>query len=50
MDIVRDVALEQGVSIDEAGYHAAMEVQREQSKRPWKGTDVEHQAESVIDS
>jgi len=49
VDIVRDVAHEQGVSIDEAGYHSAMEAQREQSKRSWKGTDVEHQAQGVIE-
>ena len=49
VDIVRDVAFEQGLTIDEAGYHTAMEVQREQSKRSWKGSDVEHQSEGIIE-
>ncbi len=49
VDIIRDVAIEQGMTIDEAGYHAAMEVQREQSKRSWKGSDVEHLPEGVIE-
>jgi alanyl-tRNA synthetase len=39
VDIVRDVALEEGLSIDEAGFNAAMAVQREQSKKAWKGGD-----------
>ncbi|MDH3328572.1 MAG: alanine--tRNA ligase [Desulfobulbaceae bacterium] len=49
VDIVRDVALEKGITIDEAGYHKAMEAQREQSKRSWRGSDVEHLAEGVIE-
>ncbi len=49
VDIVRDVAIEQGMTIDEAGYHAAMEAQREQSKRSWKGSDVEHLPEGVVE-
>ncbi|GBE52341.1 alanine--tRNA ligase [bacterium BMS3Bbin14] len=49
VDIVRDVALERGAAIDEAGFHAAMEVQRQQSKRSWKGCDVEHLAPGVIE-
>ena len=49
VDIVRDVALEKGLAIDEAGFHAAMETQREQSKRSWKGSDVEHLEEGLIE-
>ena len=49
VDIVRDVALERGLSIDEEGFHTAMEVQREQSKRSWKGGDVDHLEEGVIE-
>jgi alanyl-tRNA synthetase len=37
VDIVRDVALEQGFSIDEPGFAAAMEEQRALSKKSWKG-------------
>jgi len=48
MDIVRDVALERGVTIDEPGFHAAMETQRQQSKRSWKAGDVEHLSDGVI--
>lgn len=49
LDIVRDVALEKGLTIDEAGFNAAMEGQREQSKRSWKGSDVDHLEEGVIE-
>jgi len=41
VDIVRDIALEQGLSLDEAGYHAAMENQRQQSKKSWKAAGLE---------
>jgi len=37
VDIVRDVALEQGFSIDEPGFARAMEEQRTLSKKSWKG-------------
>ncbi|MDX1776286.1 MAG: alanine--tRNA ligase, partial [Desulfobulbales bacterium] len=37
VDIVRDVALEQNFSIDEPGFARAMEEQRAQSKKSWKG-------------
>ena len=37
VDIVRDVALEQGFSIDEAGFARSMEEQRALSKKSWKG-------------
>lgn len=49
VDIVRDVALEKGLAIDEVGFNAAMETQREQSKRSWKGSDVGHLEEGVIE-
>ena len=42
VDIVRDVALEDGIAFDEAGFSQAMEQQRQQSRKSWKGTDVEH--------
>jgi alanyl-tRNA synthetase len=38
VDIVRDVALEQGFTIDEGGFSRAMEEQRTLSKKSWKGT------------
>jgi alanyl-tRNA synthetase len=37
VDIVRDVALEQKLTIDEPGFTRAMEEQRSQSKKSWKG-------------
>jgi alanyl-tRNA synthetase len=40
VDIVRDVALEHGLEIDEAGFTHAMEEQRIQSKKSWKGTSL----------
>ncbi|MDW7772353.1 MAG: alanine--tRNA ligase [Desulfobulbaceae bacterium] len=49
VDIIRDVALEKGITIDEAGYHRAMEIQREQSKRSWQSSGVEHLAEGIIE-
>ncbi|MEJ2689131.1 MAG: alanine--tRNA ligase, partial [Deltaproteobacteria bacterium] len=36
VDIVRDIALEHGISLDEGGYNAAMEERRQQSKKSWK--------------
>ncbi|MCF6290251.1 MAG: alanine--tRNA ligase [Desulfobacterales bacterium] len=36
LDIVRDVALEQGFSVDEAGFARAMDQQRQRSKQSWK--------------
>ena len=40
-DIVRDIALEKGLSIDEAGFNTAMETQRQLSKKSWKGAAME---------
>lgn len=37
VDIVRDVSIEEGYGIDEAGYNAAMEAQKAQSRKSWKG-------------
>ncbi len=42
VDIVRDVALERKITFDEAGFNQAMEQQRRQSRKSWKGTDVDH--------
>ncbi len=36
VDIVKDAAIEEGMTADEAGFHSAMEVQRERSKKSWK--------------
>ncbi|GAB4333554.1 MAG: alanine--tRNA ligase [Desulfobulbaceae bacterium] len=49
VDIVRDVALERKIEIDEEGFRAAMEAQREQSKKSWKGGDVDHLEEGVVE-
>lgn len=40
VDIVRDIAFEKGLSADEAGFNSAMEVQRQQSKKSWKGASL----------
>ncbi|MBI5557581.1 MAG: alanine--tRNA ligase [Deltaproteobacteria bacterium] len=40
VDIVRDVSIEEGFSIDESGYHKAMEGQRAQSRKSWKGSGL----------
>jgi len=48
VDIVRDVALEKGVALDEEGFKTAMEQQREQSRRSWKGRDVDHFSAGLI--
>ena len=37
VDIVRDVALDEGLVVDQAGFDAAMEAQRELSRQSWKG-------------
>ena len=49
VDIVRDVAIERGVSFDEPGFTKAMEQQREQSRKSWKGSDVDHLEVGVIE-
>ncbi len=36
-DLTRDLAAERGLSIDDAGFHAALEAQRERGRRSWKG-------------
>ena len=48
VDIVRDIALESGVSFDEPGFHLAMEKQRQQSRKSWKGAAVEHLDKGVL--
>ncbi|MCK9294790.1 MAG: alanine--tRNA ligase [Desulfobulbaceae bacterium] len=40
VDIVRDVSIEEGYGIDEAGYHKAMEAQKAQSRKSWKGSGL----------
>ncbi|WP_420209468.1 alanine--tRNA ligase [Candidatus Electronema sp. JC] len=47
-DIVRDVAIEHGIGLDDAGFEAAMQQQREQSRRSWKGKDLDHFSAGVI--
>ncbi len=47
-DIVRDVALEQGLHLDDAGFEAAMQEQRDQSRRSWKGKDLDHFSAGLI--
>ncbi len=40
LDIVRDVAMEHGLAVDEEGYAAAMARQRRLSKKSWKTTGL----------
>ncbi|PIE55920.1 MAG: alanine--tRNA ligase [Desulfobulbus propionicus] len=49
VDIVRDIALESSVNFDQAGFAAAMGRQREQSRKSWKGADVEHLDAGVLE-
>lgn len=49
VDIVRDAAIERGVAFDEAGFNAAMQQQREQSRKSWKGSDVDHLDQGVLE-
>jgi len=47
VDIAKDVAMEHGLTADEAGFNRAMAAQREQSKRSWKGGGVSTVAEGL---
>jgi alanyl-tRNA synthetase len=47
VDIVRDLAIEKGLAVDEPGFNKAMEVQRQQSKRSWKGAGLAELGEGV---
>ena len=49
VDIVRAVTIEQGLAFDEQGFSEAMEQQRQQSRKSWKGTDVSHLDAGVIE-
>lgn len=40
VDIVKDVAHEEGLIADEAGFNEAMAIQRQQSKKSWKGAGL----------
>jgi len=48
-DIVRDMALEVGLSLDDAGFQQAMEVQRAQSKKSWKGADLAKATKGMLE-
>ncbi|MBU1709867.1 MAG: alanine--tRNA ligase [Proteobacteria bacterium] len=47
VDIVRDIALEKGMTVDEAGFHAAMEVQKQQSRKSWKGKSLAEKGSGI---
>ena len=47
VDIVKDIAIEKGMVADEAGFNAAMEMQREQSRKSWKATSLAEMGEGV---
>ncbi|MEJ2182027.1 MAG: alanine--tRNA ligase [Nitrospirota bacterium] len=39
LDLARDVALDEGLQVDEAGFHEAMEAQRERARASWVGEE-----------
>jgi alanyl-tRNA synthetase len=39
VDLVRDIAVDSGLAVDEEGFHSAMEVQRERARASWVGED-----------
>ncbi len=39
VDLVRDIALDSGYTVDEQGFHDAMEAQREKARASWVGAD-----------
>jgi alanyl-tRNA synthetase len=41
VDLVRDIAHDSGLKVDEEGFHRAMEVQRERARASWVGEDAE---------
>jgi len=49
MDIVRDISLEKKIGFDEAGFHAAMNQQRAQSRASWKGDAIKLREQGVKD-
>ncbi len=49
VDIVRDIAIEKGMTIDEQGFEAAMAAQRTQSRASWKGASLEELSQGVRD-
>jgi alanyl-tRNA synthetase len=40
IELTREIAAERGTSVDEAGFTAAMEAQRQRAKKNWKGGDA----------
>lgn len=48
VDIVRDVSIEQGVSVDDLGFNKAMERQRTQSRKSWKAGGLEKIGAGVL--
>ncbi len=47
VDIVRDMALEVGLDVDEAGFNEAMGAQRAQSRASWKGAELARQGSGM---
>ncbi|MFQ6672847.1 MAG: alanine--tRNA ligase, partial [Candidatus Tectimicrobiota bacterium] len=41
LDLTRDICEDEGLALDEAGFHGAMEEQRAKARASWKGTGVE---------
>ncbi len=49
VDIVRDIAMEQGMSADEQGFNQAMAGQKEKSRKSWKGASFEGVGRAISD-
>ncbi|MEE8209196.1 MAG: alanine--tRNA ligase, partial [bacterium] len=41
LDLTRDICEDEGLGLDESGFHSAMEEQRAKARASWKGTGVE---------
>jgi alanyl-tRNA synthetase len=48
IDIVRDMAIEQDVTVDEDGFNQAMDQQRSQSRKSWKGGSLDKIAQGIL--
>jgi alanyl-tRNA synthetase len=48
LDLTQDIIKDEGITVDTAGFEAAMEVQRDKSKAAWKGTGDEKAAEVYL--
>ncbi len=49
VDIIRDIGLERGFTLDEPGFNRAMAQQKDRSRQSWKSADIEAREEGVRD-